>query len=592
MKQLAYIVILLIGLMACGEREEYRDALQRAEAVMDENPDSALLILNNLGQHKKEFGKHFRMQYLLHRTNAQNKTNMKFTSDSVAKELVDHFDNHGTTNERMLAHYLLGRAYSDMGEAPKAINSFQNAINVADTTANDFDFYTLGCVYSQMATVYHRQLLLTNEIDARKKASHYAFRAKKTQWAIYNQVMSAGAYILLNKKDSAELILKSALEQYRKHGYIRQAIRYSRPLIHLYTENPQRLAEAKTLMDQYESESDLFDEHHELPPSHRLYYYYKGKYYEGVHKLDSAEYYYRKVYRPGMSYTSLDPMYRGLLSVFSQRHQADSIAKYAQLYCMANDSSIVLKDRDVIAQMTTIYNYSRSQKEAEQEREKAQKTLNLLGFIILIAIILLLVIIVISWLYRKNQREKKERIAKLEESLNSAKRQRSIVQEELRKLKENDYEGIIAEKERQEAELTKTIKRLQAENSTYIHSKNKNSLDDFLDSKIAQLFVKKARDKFERPIPTEAEWDLLLSQFSKDNPATFKSFGESRSLSQLEQRICILLILGISEKTISTMTASQASTVSNAKARANEKLFGKKEAHSLKTNLIHDLRQS
>ena len=592
MKQLAYIVILLIGLMACGEREEYRDALQRAEAVMDENPDSALLILNNLGQHKKEFGKHFRMQYLLHRTNAQNKTNMKFTSDSVAKELVDHFDNHGTTNERVLAHYLLGRAYSDMGEAPKAINSFQNAINVADTTANDFDFYTLGCVYSQMATVYHRQLLLTNEIDARKKASHYAFRAKKTQWAIYSQVMSAGAYILLNKKDSAELILKSALEQYRKHGYIRQAIRYSRPLIHLYTENPQRLAEAKTLMDQYESESDLFDEHHELPPSHRLYYYYKGKYYEGVHKLDSAEYYYRKVYRPGMSYTSLDPMYRGLLSVFSQRHQADSIAKYAQLYCMANDSSIVLKDRDVIAQMTTIYNYSRSQKEAEQEREKAQKTLNLLGFIILIAIILLLVIIVISWLYRKNQREKKERIAKLEESLNSAKRQRSIVQEELRKLKENDYEGIIAEKERQEAELTKTIKRLQAENSTYIHSKNKNSLDDFLDSKIAQLFVKKARDKFERPIPTEAEWDLLLSQFSKDNPATFKSFGESRSLSQLEQRICILLILGISEKTISTMTASQASTVSNAKARANEKLFGKKEAHSLKTNLIHDLRQS
>ena len=443
-----------------------------------------------------------------------------------------------------------------------------------------------------MATVYHRQLLLTNEIDARKKASHYAFRAKKTQWAIYSQAMSAGAYILLNKKDSAELILKSALEQYRKHGYIRQAIRYSRPLIHLYTENPQRLAEAKTLMDQYESESDLFDEHHELPPSHRLYYYYKGKYYEGVHKLDSAEYYYRKVYRPGMSYTSLDPMYRGLLSVFSQRHQADSIAKYAQLYCMANDSSIVLKDRDVIAQMTTIYNYSRSQKEAEQEREKAQKTLNLLGFIILIAIILLLVIIVISWLYRKNQREKKERIAKLEESLNSAKRQRSIVQEELRKLKENDYEGIIAEKERQEAELTKTIKRLQAENSTYIHSKNKNSLDDFLDSKIAQLFVKKARDKFERPIPTEAEWDLLLSQFSKDNPATFKSFGESRSLSQLEQRICILLILGISEKTISTMTASQASTVSNAKARANEKLFGKKEAHSLKTNLIHGLRQS
>ena len=157
MKQLAYIVILLIGLMACGEREEYRDALQRAEAAMGDHPDSALQILDSLGEHEQEFGKHFRMQYLLHRTNAQNKTNIIFTSDSVAKELVDHFDSHGTTNERVLAHYLLGRAYSDMGEAPKAINSFQDAINAADTTAKDFDFYTLGCVYSQMATVYHRQ---------------------------------------------------------------------------------------------------------------------------------------------------------------------------------------------------------------------------------------------------------------------------------------------------------------------------------------------------------------------------------------------------------------------------------------------------
>ena len=76
MKQLAYIVILLIGLMACGEREEYRDALQRAEAAMGDHPDSALQILDSLGENEQEFGKHFRMQYLLHRTNAQNKTNI------------------------------------------------------------------------------------------------------------------------------------------------------------------------------------------------------------------------------------------------------------------------------------------------------------------------------------------------------------------------------------------------------------------------------------------------------------------------------------------------------------------------------------
>ena len=332
-----FLLCAVLAVVACSERREYREALSRAEAAMADHPDSALLILDSLGQYEQEFGRHFRMQFQLHRLNAQNKTDVTFTSDSLAKELVDHFDSHGTTNERVLAHYLLGRVYGDMGEAPRAISSYQDAIAVADTTAVDFDFYALECVYSQMATVFHRQLLLTNEIEARKKASYYAFRANKPKWGIYNIDMIAGTYILLNKKDSAEIILKSVLEQYREHGYTQQALRSSRTLIHLYLEDPKRLAEAKALMDQFEAESELFDEHHELPPSQRHYYSYKGKYYESLNVLDSAEYYYRKIYRPNMTYVQKDPMYRGLLSVFKKRHQADSVAKYAQLYGEAND---------------------------------------------------------------------------------------------------------------------------------------------------------------------------------------------------------------------------------------------------------------
>ena len=228
MKRIAVIIIVLAVILGCTERREYRDALSRAEALMDEHPDSALIILDSLGQHEKEFGRHFRMQYQLYRAKAQNKTDVIFTSDSLAKEWVDHFDHHGTTNERVLAHYLLGRALIDMGEAPAALQAYYDAIECADTTVVDFDYYTLDCVYSQMAEIYRKQLLLTNEIEARKKASYYAFRANQVKWGIYNQVMSAGAYILLNKKDSAEIILKSALNQYLENGYIQEALRYSK----------------------------------------------------------------------------------------------------------------------------------------------------------------------------------------------------------------------------------------------------------------------------------------------------------------------------------------------------------------------------
>ena len=160
-----------------------------------------------------------------------NRADSVMRNDSLAKDLVAYFDKHGTPNERMRAHYILGRTYSDIGEAPCAISSYQDAIDAADTTVSDCDFYTLGSVYSQMATVYHSQLLLTNEIEARNKATHYDYRANEIKWAIYNQVLSSGAYILLNKKDSAEIILKSALEQYRKHGFKQQALRYSKTLL-------------------------------------------------------------------------------------------------------------------------------------------------------------------------------------------------------------------------------------------------------------------------------------------------------------------------------------------------------------------------
>ena len=123
-------------------------------------------------------------------------------------------------------------------------------------------------------------------------------------------------------------------------------------------------------------------------------------------------------------------------------------------------------------------------------------------------------------------------------------------------------------------------------------NKDKDHLEDFLNSTIALLFIKKATGKTERTKPTEAEWKMMVSQFSKDLPATFKSFGDSKPLSQLEQRICMLLILDIPEYVISIMADTSTSTVSNAKARANYKLFGKKEAYPLKNNLIQSLRRS
>jgi hypothetical protein len=156
MRQVAYIIIALCVFLACGGNRQQEDTLMRARAVMNAHPDSALAILDSLYRNEAEMGNHFRMQVLLHRTEAQNKLFTQFPSDSIQTELVDYFDRHGTRNERMLAHYLLGCVLSDLGDSPEALQAFYDAIEMADTTRTDCDLYTLRVVYGQMAMLYRR----------------------------------------------------------------------------------------------------------------------------------------------------------------------------------------------------------------------------------------------------------------------------------------------------------------------------------------------------------------------------------------------------------------------------------------------------
>ena len=149
----------------------------------------------------------------------QNREYEDFTTDSLAKELVDYFDRHGTSNERMRAHYILGCVYRDLGEVPRAVDCYLNAISQADTTKADCNYRTMSSVYSQMAWLYHQQLLLSFGKEAYLQSSRYSLLAKDTLNAAYDLEMSAGTLMLMNKEDSAELNLKEAIKLYERHGF-------------------------------------------------------------------------------------------------------------------------------------------------------------------------------------------------------------------------------------------------------------------------------------------------------------------------------------------------------------------------------------
>ena len=76
----------------------------------------------------------------------QNHSGQPMLNDTLAETLVAYFDRHGNANERMRAKYILGRTYADMGELPRALETYYEAADCADTTASDCDFAKLSRV--------------------------------------------------------------------------------------------------------------------------------------------------------------------------------------------------------------------------------------------------------------------------------------------------------------------------------------------------------------------------------------------------------------------------------------------------------------
>lgn len=596
--------ILAAGLLAGCKDAKTAMVLSHIDTLINDHPDSALQMLDSLKAGKPQWARSQRMRYDLLHLKAENKAFVPLTSDSIAKNLVSYYNTWGNANERMMAYYLLGCCYRDMGEAPRAVDAYLDAAAQADTTSNECDFYTLGCVYAQMAGLYHKQLLLSYEIEARKKASHFAFLANNTFGAIFALDKSTSAYILLNKRDSAEIILKEARNQYMKYGLTQKALQSSISLIHMYLQNQEKLSEAKLLMDEYEAQSNLFDRNHELLGAKRQYYYYKGLYFDQINHLDSAEFYYRKVARTNMSSVEQDPLFRGLLSVFSKRHQVDSIAKYAKLYCEVNDSSIAKKDQEITAQMAASYNYYRYQKEARENEAKANDTR-----IALITILALITItgIILRNRYQKIKKRKQQEIADLNAKYQNATNEYN---KNLRMLQilDSAHQGVIAtiqeelERTKDEssrlselnAEYESVKARLEEENSKLANSlrilEQKEGLPHYL--KNTELFMETEIVKYLRTLEmiplskiTEENWNKLTIEVTRFFPQLLNDLNLSAKMTRQKLHVCLLVILKVQDSCIANWLGLKASRISNIKSELNQEMFNDASARTLYSNL-------
>ncbi len=258
MKRIVYLIMTVLLLSCSADHETQRILSQAGELIEKGQPDSALAFLQDYEQEKADWSKKDRMHYELIKLKAENKADVVFTSDSIIRQLVDYYKSHGTANEQMLAYYLLGRVYSDMGEAPMALQAYYDAIEKADTTDKDCNYAQLSRVYAQMAEIYYDQGLYRQGLCQDQNAVKYAWLGFDTLAALMNYEQEYYAYAGLDLTDSLIFVIKDVANKYKQYGYSTEAAIALGTIINCLVEK-EAYQEAKNYMDKYESKSGRFD---------------------------------------------------------------------------------------------------------------------------------------------------------------------------------------------------------------------------------------------------------------------------------------------------------------------------------------------
>ena len=222
--------------------------LQYADSLMENHPDSALLLLENI-DNTDTLLRADRAYNALLLTQAKDKNYIKHTTDSVMHKVVDYYDSGNNDVLRMKAHYYLARVYQDMDSVSASVGEFLIALQLAEGV-KDSDFICLSA-----ANLGH----FLKEHDLPDEADSYYQRAEEV--ALSKGDSLYWALILINRADirmhkgkeyyeEAEIELLKVLEFTKSNDYMSVKRTATNSLLFLYS-NMERYDDAIQLGREY-----------------------------------------------------------------------------------------------------------------------------------------------------------------------------------------------------------------------------------------------------------------------------------------------------------------------------------------------------
>ena len=548
MKHLLTFILSVLLLTACGNREHVQfEKLQQIDSIAEINADSAVAMIKAINRDTL-LGNDNKYYFDLLEIRTNDKAYIAHTSDSAILSVINYFENHDFNNLLPVAYYYGGRVYSDLGDAPQALEYFHKALDCPNINS-----HTMAVAYAQIASLYHEQKVYDLAIPAYKKAIKLNKDNNNYISLLYNKHSLGEILFVQNQNDSALVLFNEIIKQAKEIGYTK-----------LIASTKQSLAELYLFEKDYKKASDLLNSiKNDLPKedSTTIANTFAHLYYR-LNNLDSTIFYCNKLIKSKNLNVKRNG-YAILANFYINNKDIKKATPYIIESQLISDSIQNLETPNEIIQQSSIYNYQIRERENNKLKQKTQEN----EIKIILLSISIFMALIIAYALRMKNKAQKERINRI---LNEHYQSQNLISNAENRISELEAlletETDKSQRLINELEIQKESLQLYTQQAK-LREEATNAIET---SDVATRF-RKALD--ENTNPTKEDWEQLDNYINLQFPGFKSVLYKLVKLSEIEYQVSLLIKCKFSPNEIAKLIIISKSGLSNIRKRLFVKAF-------------------
>ena len=506
-------------------------------------------------------GEDARMEERLRKIQAADKAFVVQESTDEIDSIVHYFEKHPSKELLPLSYYYAGRIYSDLEDAPQALDYFQKVLECEPQDS------LAALAHSQMGSLLLRQRMVTASIEHVQAAYEYDVHQADTTGMIFDLRDMGNAFRCTEDEvDSCLNYYEEALRLATEQGdaLMQEELKGS---IAVYLIQTDSLQAAWQLLHPL-----LVDINQRDASSASTLRSTAAEYYLKTGNTDSACIFFEQLTESGTLYAKQEA-YRQLAKHSLAKGDLQKAADLLLNYEKYTDSIAITMQTEALSQADALFNY----RLWERENQRLMKTMTKTKTIAAGAIgLLLLSGFTMLFLHERNKRKQivqqlhMERMKEVQEQ--QYKRSLAFIEENEKKMKELEEQMEKAGQEN--TQLRKTIQKLKYANElASIQILEHQQADKQVKSSSIYQRIQMRLNNKESIGMNDEIWKELEEVVEQAYNGFLKRVEDLCPLNWQERNLCLLLKAGFSPSNIAILTAHSKQSISSTRSRLYERTF-------------------